>query len=78
MDAMARALLAAAAIVEESPIPAMVKERYASFDTGEGKLFENGALTLEELVAYAKSHGEPETRSGRQELYETLVNMYIK
>ena len=78
MDAMARALLAAAAIVEESPIPAMVKERYASFDSGEGKLFENGALTLEELVAYAKNHGEPETRSGRQELYETLVNMYIK
>ena len=49
-----------------------------SFDSGEGRLFENGALTLEELVAYAKNHGEPETRSGRQELYETLVNMYIK
>ena len=78
MDAMARALLAAAAIVEESPIPAMVKERYASFDEGEGKRFEDGKMSLEELVDYAKTHGEPAQKSGKQELYETLVNMYIK
>ena len=78
MDAMARGLLAAAAIVEESPIPGMVKERYASFDEGEGKRFEEGKMTLEELVDYAKTHGEPEQKSGKQELYETLVNLYIK
>jgi len=78
MDAMARALLNAAAIVEESPIPAMVKERYASFDSGEGKRFENGEMSLEDLVAYAKSHGEPATTSGKQELYETLLNIYSK
>ena len=78
MDAMARGLLAAAAIVEESPIPGMVKERYASFDEGEGKRFEEGNMTLEELVDYAKTHGEPEQKSGKQELYETLVNLYIK
>ena len=78
MDAMARALLNAAAIVEESPLPAMLKERYASFDKGEGKLFEDGKLTLEELVAYAKNHGEPAQISGKQELYETIVNLYCK
>ena len=78
MDALARALLNAAAIVEESPIPAMVKERYASFDSGEGKLFEDGKLTLEELVAYAKNHGEPVQKSGKQELYETILNLYAK
>ncbi len=78
MDAMARALLNAAAIVEESPIPAMVKERYASFDSGLGKKFEEGKLSLEELVTYAKGNGEPKQISGKQELYETIVNMYSK
>ncbi len=78
MDSMARALLNAAAIVEESPITEMVKERYASFDSGEGKRFEEGNMTLEELVSYAKEHGEPKQTSGQQELYETLVNIYSK
>ncbi len=78
MDAMARGLLNAAAILEESPIPAMVKERYASFDSGMGQKFENGELTLEDLVAYAKQNGEPKQTSGKQELYETIVALYCK
>ena len=76
MDAMAHGLLNAAEIVEKSPIPQMVKERYASFDSGLGKKFEEGKLTLEQLVDYAKSHGEPAQTSGQQELYESLVNLY--
>ena len=76
MDAMAHALLSAADIIEHSPIPAMVKERYASFDSGEGKKFEEGKLSLEDLVAYAKKNGEPKQISGKQELYEAIVNMY--
>jgi xylose isomerase len=76
MDAMARALLSAAKLLEESPYCAMFKERYASFDGGEGKQFEEGKLSLEELVAYAKKHGEPKQISGKQELYEAIVNMY--
>jgi xylose isomerase len=78
MDALARALLNAAAIVEESPIPAMVKERYASFDGGKGKEFEEGKLSLEDLVAYAKEHGEPAKTSGKQERYESIVALYCK
>ncbi len=78
MDAMARALLNAAAIVEESPLPSMLKERYASFDSGEGKAFEEGRLSLEDLVNYAKKNGEPQQRSGKQELYETILNLYCK
>ena len=77
MDAMARALLAAAEIVEKSPIPGMVKERYSSFDSGEGKRFEDGKMSLEELVDYAKTHDEPAQKSGKQELYETILNMYL-
>ena len=76
MDAMARGLLSAAEILEKSPLPAMVKERYASFDSGKGKDFEEGKLSLEDLVAYAKANGEPAQHSGKQELYETIVNLY--
>ena len=39
MDAMARALENAAEILENSELPRMVKERYASFDSGKGKDF---------------------------------------
>ena len=77
MDAMARALEVAAEILEKSPVEKMRAERYASFDSGEGKRFEEGQLTLEEVVEYAKTKGEPKAISGKQELYETIVNMYI-
>lgn len=78
MDAMARALENAAAILTDSEIPAMLKERYASFDEGMGKKFEDGQLTLEELVDYAKANGEPCAVSGKQEKYETIVALYAK
>ena len=77
MDAFARALESAAAILEQSPYKKMVADRYASFDSGKGKEFEEGKLSLEELVAYAKAKGEPDQISGKQELYEAIVNMYI-
>ena len=76
MDAMARALECAAAIIEESPLPKMVEERYASFKAGEGRKFEEGKLSLEEVVAYAKTQPEPKQTSGKQELYEAILNMY--
>ncbi len=78
MDALARALLNAAAILEQSEIPSMVKARYSSFDGGKGKEFEEGKLTLEQVVEYAKKNGEPATTSGQQEKYETLVALYCK
>lgn len=78
MDAMARALENAAEILEHSELPRMVKERYASFDSGKGKDFEDGKLSLEDLVAYAKEHGEPTQISGKQELYETIVALNCK
>ena len=76
MDTMAHGLLNAAEIIEKSPIPQMVRDRYASFDSGAGKEFEQGLLSLEQMVDYAKAHGEPAQTSGQQELYETLVNLY--
>ena len=78
MDAMARALLNAAAILEESELPAMLKERYASFDSGIGKDFEDGKLTMEQIYEYGKIVEEPKQTSGKQEKYETIVALYTK
>ena len=77
MDVMARALLVAADILENSELPKMLKERYASFDSGMGKDFEDRKLTFEQVYEYAKKNGEPKQTSGKQELYETIVSLYI-
>lgn len=78
MDVMARALENAAELLNDSPYGAMLKERYASFDSEKGKDFEDGKLTLEDLVSHAKQVGEPKQISGKQELYEAILNMYTK
>ena len=78
MDAMARALLNAADILENSELPAMKKARYASFDAGVGKDFEDGKLTLEQAYEYGKKVEEPKQTSGKQEKYETIVALYAK
>jgi xylose isomerase len=77
MDAFARALIVASDILEKSEYRKFRKERYASFDQGKGKEFEQGKLTLEELRQYAIENGEPEMRSGKQEWLENIVNRYI-
>jgi xylose isomerase len=77
MDAFARALTIAHNILEKSPYLKMRKERYASFDSGDGKAFEEGKLTLEDLRNLAVKNGEPGRISGKQELYESILNMYI-
>ena len=77
MDTFARALLIADKILKESDYPEMKKKRYASFDKGPGKDYEKGKLTLEQLRDIAAKNGEPKTISGKQELYEQLINMYL-
>jgi xylose isomerase len=77
MDAFARALVTADAILTKSPYKKMRKDRYASYDSGAGKEFENGNLTLEDLRKLAFANGEPKQRSGRQELFENLINDYL-
>jgi xylose isomerase len=77
IDAFARGLLIAADILEKSPYTAMRRERYASFENGDGKAFEEGKLTLEDLRNIAHRLGEPKQISGKQELYESIVNMYV-
>ncbi len=77
MDTFARALLAAHDILEKSPYRSLREERYASFDHGNGVAFEEGRLTMEDLRRIAMEAGEPEQRSGRQEMFENIINQYI-
>ncbi len=77
MDTFARALVIADRILSETSYKAWRKERYASFDGGEGARFEKGELTLDDLRDYAFENDDPETISGRQERYEQLLSMYI-
>jgi xylose isomerase len=77
MDTFARALITADNILNKSDFKQFRKERYASYDSGKGKAFEEGKLSLEDLHTYAIETGEPEVRSGRQEYLENIVNRYI-
>ncbi|MDR2844222.1 MAG: xylose isomerase [Candidatus Symbiothrix sp.] len=77
MDTFARALTVAADILEQSDYKKLRTARYASFDAGDGQAFETGKLTLEDLRNIAAKNGEPAQISGKQELYEAIVNMYI-
>lgn len=77
MDTFARALIIADKILSESPLKAMRKERYSSFDAGKGAEFEQGKLSLEDLHNIALAANEPEAISGSQEKYEQLISMYI-
>jgi len=78
MDTLARALTIADNILQKSDLPKMKKDRYVSYDSGNGAKFEKGELGLEELAAMAAELGEPEKRSGQQELYEAIINQYIR
>jgi xylose isomerase len=78
MDTFARALVIADKVLNESDYLKMRKKRYASFDKGHGKDFEKGKLTLAMLRDIAVKNGEPDVISGKQELYEQLLNMYIE
>jgi xylose isomerase len=76
-DIFARALIIADSILQKSEYNKILTDRYASFDSGKGKEFEEGKLTLEDLRTYAVEHGEPATISGKQEYLENLINRYI-
>ncbi|MBL7751452.1 MAG: xylose isomerase [Chitinophagaceae bacterium] len=77
MDSFARALITADKILQRSDYKKLRADRYASYDSGKGHEFEQGKLSLEDLMSLAIEKGEPETRSGKQEYIENLINRYI-
>jgi xylose isomerase len=77
MDAFARSLIIADKIMQKSKYTQLRQERYASYDSLNGKKFENGELSLEDLCKLAVEGGEPKQISGKQELYENIINQFI-
>lgn len=77
MDAFARALIIAYQVMTESDYLKLRKKRYASFNTGKGRQFEQGKLSLNDLHGLALEAGEPKTVSGRQEYFENLINQFL-
>jgi xylose isomerase len=77
MDCFARGLIIADRILADGRSSELRDGRYASFDSGDGKRFENGELSLTDLRDLAVANGEPQQTSGKQELYENLINDYI-
>lgn len=76
-DTFARALLTADKIITSSPYQKLRNERYSSFDSGKGKDFESGKLSLADLYQIAQENGELPLQSGKQELFENIINQYI-
>ena len=77
MDMFARALVSADKILSDSPYLSMLTDRYATFGGGEGASFASGQMTLEQLAKMGAEGGEPLLTSGKQELYEAIINQYI-
>ena len=76
-DTFARALLTADKIISSSPYEKLRKDRYSSFDSGKGADFESGKLELEDLYKIAFENGELDLQSGKQELFENIINQHI-
>ena len=76
-DTFARALITADKIMTSSPYKKLREQRYASFDSGKGAAFESGNLQLQDLYQIALENGELDAQSGKQELFENIINQYI-
>ena len=76
MDTCARALKAAAALLDGGEMEAARKARYAGWDTPAAQAMLNGSL--ESIAAEVLAKGvNPQPRSGRQERLENLWNRYL-
>ena len=78
MDAFARGLKIAAAIRADQSLSEFVTERYRSYDSGIGQRIEAGDADFTELEQYIVEKGDvAPNQSGRQEMLENLINMYL-
>lgn len=77
MDAFAKGLKIAHRIIEDGKLDAFVTDRYASYTHGIGKDIVEGKTDFKELEKYALEHDQIKNGSGRQEMLETMLNLYI-
>jgi len=77
IDTFARALVIADRVLQNSNYKNLRKDRYSSFDTIKGRAFEEGKLSLTELYETAIENKAPDQRSGKQEMFENIINQFI-
>ena len=78
LDTLARALLAAAAMIEDGALDHFVAERYAGWNEGEGAEMLAGRRDIAQIAARVERENlDPQPRSGRQEYLENVVNRYL-
>ncbi|MGN6582845.1 MAG: xylose isomerase, partial [Rhizobiaceae bacterium] len=78
MDCCARGLKAAASMIEDKALSAPLEERYAGWNSAEGRAMLSGQRTLEDIAGrVVKDTIEPQPKSGRQEYLENIVNRYV-
>ena len=77
VDNFARALITADNILTSSNYKELFNLRYNSFNSGKGKAFEQGKLNLNDLYEIAINKGELNLKSGKQEMFENIINQLI-
>jgi xylose isomerase len=78
MDAFAKGLKIAAAIRADGALAKMVADRYASWNSGVGAEIEASRHNFDSLEKYMLSKGDATpNQSGRQELFENVVNRFM-
>ena len=77
VDNFARALITADNILTSSNYKELFNLRYNSFNSGKGKAFEQGKLNLNDLYEIAVNTGELNLKSGKQEMFENIINQFI-
>jgi xylose isomerase len=77
MDCYALGLRKAIQMKEAGTLQRMLESRYISWKTDLGEKIMSGTATLEECEEYAKEQGEPQCRSGQQELFELVRNRFL-
>ncbi len=77
MDAFAKGLKIAQALLDSGELEEFVTERYSSFKSGIGQQIVAGEMDFTKLEQYALEHDQIVNTSGRQEMLESILNRYI-
>ena len=78
MDTFARALLIADSLLQNLHSKACVKSVMQVSTAAKALSLSRAKMSLADLAAIGNSAGEPAQTSGKQELYELIINRYIR
>jgi len=77
IDTLARGLLAAERLIDDGTLDRFVTERYAGWSSSQGQAILAGDHSLESLADAAQFGPIPQSKSGRQEYLENIINRFV-